>query len=1060
MASPVTESTACCGSCGNDLRARSRFCDLCGAPVQNRRINGEHKQVTVLFADVVGSMKLAAALDAERLREIMDDLFNRCAAVVQRYQGTIDKFTGDGLMALFGAPIALEDHALRACIAALEIQSVARQLADDLHRRDGVALQLRVGLNTGDVIVGEIGTGPRSYTAVGHAVGMAQRMESAARAGTVLCSLTTAALVERSVRLGRVVHVDVKGADRPVPGRRVLAVEPERMVIGRNEGLLFGRTAELAELHRALDSRSSPVVAVVGAPGVGKSRLVDEFGTEAARRGVDVVVARCDAHARPVAFRTLSRFLRAMFAVEGLSAEPARRRAAAGARLQDVASTDAQILFEAMGVADVSSPPPQVGVDGWRHRLLAIMAQALRTRAGPTVFILEDAHWADPASDAVLAEFTAALPGTAAMFVTTYRPEFDGNLHRAADLAVALHPLDEATATDLACNLLGRDMSITALAEQVARVAGGNPFFVEEIIRDLAGRGVLAGGRGHYRLVGDPADIGVPATVHAVLAARIDRLPSETKSVLNAAAVIGPRFDADALATLVTGPVATRLAELVATELIDQTEFVPRQRYCFRHTLIRTVAYDSQLNATRVQAHRRLAAAIESRDPAGVEENAALIATHLESAGAFADACRWHLRAADWLRPRDLVAARVQWNSALRVADRLPDDQDGVLELRTAPRAMLISTELFTGTDAENDQRFGDLRELVLHTGDLRPLALAMAGRVMAFIVNSSRVPEAMPIAAELAEVVDHLVDEPASELEILLTAMAFARWANCEFDATLKITAKSLALRLDRPSVDRAVAHAIAGLTEVCRGNHDQGVEMLWSATELARAMPPVLFSAVLLYWGILAAMGLHVARDLVDEMSDALERAESFGDRFGIIAAQWTYGTLLLCTDPARRGEAVGLLDRARNGILTDKIQNFAMALIEPQLALEWARQGRGEEAIEVLRGRVALHRRDAALFHYPGPAEALCELLIARGRPGDLQEADDLLDFWAEHTPGTAAMDLWTLRVRALLAAAHGLSQDHRALCRSYLVACETIAADGRLDEARRMAAMASG
>lgn len=1059
MASPVSDSTACCGSCGNDLRAKSRFCDLCGAPVQHRRINGEHKHVTVLFADVVGSMKLAAVLDAERLREVMDDLFNRCAAVVQRYQGTIDKFTGDGLMALFGAPKALEDHALRACIAALEIQSVVRGLADDLQRRDDVALQLRVGLNTGEVIVGEIGAGPRSYTAVGHAVGMAQRMESAARAGTVLCSLATAALVERSVRLGRVVHVDIKGADRPVPGRRVLAVEPERMVIGRNEGQLFGRAAELAELHRTLQSRSHRVVAVVGAPGVGKSRLVDEFGAQAARRGIDVVVARCDAHATPVAFRALSRFLLAMFGVEGLSAETARPRAAAAADLQDAASTDAQILFEAMGVAGVSTPPLQVGVDGWRHRLVEIMTQALRARAGPTAFILEDAHWADPASDAVLAEFTAALPGSAATFVTTCRPEFHGNLRRAADLAVALHPLDDATATDLARNLLGRDTSTTALAEQVARVAGGNPFFVEEIIRDLAGRTVLAGGRGHYRLVGDPVDIGVPATVHAVLAARIDRLPAETKSVLNAAAVIGSSFDADALATLVTGPVATQLAELVATELIDQTEFLPRQRYCFRHTLVRTVAYDSQLSATRVQAHRRLAAAIESRDPAAVEENAALIATHLEAAGAFAEACRWHLRAADWLRPRDLVAARAQWESALAVADQLPHDQAGVLELRIAPRAMLISTELFTGTDADNDERFAELRELVLQAGDLRPLALAMAGRVMAFVVNSSRVPEAIPIAAELADVVDHLVDEPASELEILLTAMAFARWANCEFDATLEITASSLALRLDRPSVDRAVAHAVGGLTEVCLGRYDHGIEMLRRATELARAMPPVLFSAVLLYWGILAGMGLHVADDLVDEMSGALERAESFGDRFGIIAAQWTYGTLLLSTDPDRRGAAIGLLERARAGILTHKIQNFAMAVIEPQLGLDWARRGRREEAIEMLRARVALHRCDATLFHYPGPAEALCELLIARDGPGDLREAEDLLEFWGEHTPGTAPMDLWMLRVRALLAAARGHSQEYRTLSYSYLVACETVPAGGRLGEARRMAAMVS-
>ena len=189
-------------SCGNDLRAKARFCDACGSPVSTRPAAGEHKQVTVLFADVVGSMKLAAALDAERLQEIMHELFNRAAGVVQRYQGTVDKFTGDGLMALFGAPAALEDHALRACISALEIQAVANELAAEILHRDGIALQIRVGLNSGEVIAGEIGSGPGRYTAVGHPVGMAQRMEAAAPAGGVLCSLSTARLVEDATRLG------------------------------------------------------------------------------------------------------------------------------------------------------------------------------------------------------------------------------------------------------------------------------------------------------------------------------------------------------------------------------------------------------------------------------------------------------------------------------------------------------------------------------------------------------------------------------------------------------------------------------------------------------------------------------------------------------------------------------------------------------------------------------------------------------------------------------------------------------------------------------------------
>ncbi len=180
MVGQVSDATDRCAACGSDLRAKARFCDLCGTPVSERPATREHKQVTILFADVVGSMKLAAALDAERLQEIMNELFNRAAAVVQRYQGTVDKFTGDGLMALFGAPVALEGHALRACISALEIQSVADDIAVEVLRRDGIELHIRVGLNCGGVIVGEIGSGPGRYTAVGHPVGMAQRMEAAA----------------------------------------------------------------------------------------------------------------------------------------------------------------------------------------------------------------------------------------------------------------------------------------------------------------------------------------------------------------------------------------------------------------------------------------------------------------------------------------------------------------------------------------------------------------------------------------------------------------------------------------------------------------------------------------------------------------------------------------------------------------------------------------------------------------------------------------------------------------------------------------------------------------
>ena len=215
---------AACRTCGTEPLENARFCHGCGSPVQDGDTRAEYKQVTVLFADVVHSMDIAAAVGAERLREIMAELVDRAAAVVQRYGGTVDKFTGDGIMAVFGAPVALEDHAVRACLAALGVQEEAKQLAVEVRERDGVDLQLRVGLNSGEVIAGEIGSGPFGYTAVGEQVGMAQRMESVAPPGGVMLSASTARLVEGAATLGDAELVQIKGADEPVPARRLLGM--------------------------------------------------------------------------------------------------------------------------------------------------------------------------------------------------------------------------------------------------------------------------------------------------------------------------------------------------------------------------------------------------------------------------------------------------------------------------------------------------------------------------------------------------------------------------------------------------------------------------------------------------------------------------------------------------------------------------------------------------------------------------------------------------------------------------------------------------------------------
>ena len=298
-----------CGSCGTELPPKSRFCNACGAPVVEVGRSAEYKQVTVLFADVVRSMEIAASVDIERLREIMTDLLERSGSVVHRFGGIVE-YTGDGIMAIFGAPVALEDHAFRACLAAMAIHEEANRLAADVRRTDEVELRLRVGLNSGRVIAGEIGSGGLGYRATGEHVGMAQRMEAAAPPGGVMLSDSTARLVEHLVSLGEPEWAHIKGAAQPVVARRLVAMKPRQRALGRVEASLVGRTREMAALNAAVVraiSGSGGVITVTGPPGIGKSRAAREVAALADDRGVDVMWAFCESHAGEVPFQEIGR---------------------------------------------------------------------------------------------------------------------------------------------------------------------------------------------------------------------------------------------------------------------------------------------------------------------------------------------------------------------------------------------------------------------------------------------------------------------------------------------------------------------------------------------------------------------------------------------------------------------------------------------------------------------------------------------------------------------------------------------------------------------------------
>ena len=846
----MTSIELACTACGIELPANSKFCNECGAPVTARDTHAEFKQVTVLFADVVHSMDIAAAVGAERLREIMAELSDRCAAVVQRYGSTVAQWTGDGIMAVFGAPIALEDHAVRACLAALSLQEEATRLAVDVRERDGIDLRLRVGLNSGQVIAGGMGSGQFGYATVGEQVGMAQRMESVAPPGGVMLGASTARLVEGAASLGELELVRIKGAEAPVPARRLLGMGDGHRGAGRAESTLVGRHWEMAAveglLERAIDGHGA-VVGVVGSPGIGKSRLVREVTAMAAARSVEVFTAFCESHASDIPFHVVARLLHAAFGVRGL--DNAAARAGVRARVPDADPEDVLLLEDLLGIADPEVALAKVDPDARRRRLTALVNAASLARQAPAVYVVEDVHWIDEVSESLVADFVAVIPQTHAVVLIAYRPEYRGALSRVPGAqGIALGPLSDSETAALVLQLLGPDRSVGGLATMIAERAAGNPFFVEEMVRELAERGVLHGERGGYVSTADVGEVSVPATLQAAIGARIDRLDSKAKRTLSAAGVIGSRFSQGMLETLGIDPA---LEDLVAAEVIDQVRFTGQPEYVFHHPLIRTVAYESQLKSDRAELHRRVAAAIESREPARAEENAALIAEHLEAAGDLHGAYGWHMRAATWSTNRDVNSARLSWERAQRIADALPADDPNRTAMRIAPRTMLCGIAYRVHLKVAGD-RFEELRELCAAAGDKASLAIAMVALVLESLYQD-RVREASQLASEAMALIES-VGDPTLTVGLSWAAL-FARGRGGEWSDVLRWSQRVIDLADGDPSKGDfiigsplALAFATRGLARYVLGRPG-GRDDLRHGLAMARSTNPLSYASVVTY-------------------------------------------------------------------------------------------------------------------------------------------------------------------------------------------------------------------
>ena len=1031
-----------CATCGTEPRLNARFCDSCGSAITASPRPAEYKQVTVLFADVVHSMDIAAVVGPERLREIMSGLLDRAARVVKRHGGTLDKFTGDGVMAVFGAPVALEDHALRACRAALDIQSEMGRLATEVARRDGIGLRLRIGLNSGQVIAGEMGSGAAGYTAVGEQVGLAQRMESVAPPGGVVLSVATARLVEGAAALGEPEMVHIKGVNEPVTAYRLLGIGDRHRATERAESNLVGRRWEMSAVEGLLDRAlggHGAVVEVVGEPGIGKSRLVREVAAMAAVRGAEVFSAFCESHTSQVPFRAVARLLRAVIGVEGLDGQAAR--ALVREQIPDADPEDALLVDDLLGIADPSSAIPAIDPDARRRRLAALVNAASLSRQSPVVYVVEDAHWIDEVSESMLTDFLVAIPQTPSLVLVTYRPEYHGALTRVAGAhTVALAPLSDSETAALVAHLLGPDSSVDALGHRVAERAAGNPFFAEELVRELAERGVLRGEPGAYMSSAEVSEVSVPATLQATIAARIDRLDPKAKRTLSAAAVIGSRFGLDLLTVLGVEPVT---ADLVAAQLIDQVRFTRQPEFVFHHPLIRAVAYEAQLKSDRAELHRRLAAAIESRDPASADQNAALIAGHLEAAGDLHGAYGWHIRAATWATNRDIATARLSWDRAQTISDALPADDPSRAAMRIAPRTMLCGTGWRVHANVAS-HRFDELRELCAAAGDKASLAIGMAGLVVDR-AHQDRMREVSELASEAMALAESVGD--ATLTVGLSFPLIYGKIESAEWCDVLRWSQTVIDLSDGDPSKGNflvgsplALAFASRGMAR-CFLGRPGWPDDLRHGPPMAQRADPASYAGVVGYIYLLGIpFGVLGPDDhALHEIEDALRIAERSSDDVVVGFIRATLGIALVHRQQAAerdRGKKLGA--EVREVFLNQGRNLCDLPIVEVYLARETARGGDRDDAIALMRSTVDHLFRTARLLLWGVPATGvLVETLLDRCADGDVAEAEAAIERLAQAPAddGLVIREIWLLRLRALLARAHGDEATHRDIADQY-------------------------
>jgi class 3 adenylate cyclase/tetratricopeptide (TPR) repeat protein len=1083
-----------CPRCGFDNPPNFKFCGECAAPLgaastsrtaavtvsvnplgaaaASDLSDGERKNVTALFADIKGSMELIEDLDPEQARAIVDPALVLMIDAVHRYEGYIVQSTGDGVFALFGAPLAHEDHPQRALYAALRMQEDLRKYAARLRAAGNPPVEIRIGINSGEAVIRSIRTDAAhtEYTPIGHSMSLAARMQTLAASGSIVIAQETQRLVAGYFELRPLGAARIKGVTDPVEVFEVTGLGALRTRLQRSasRGLsrFVGRVAELEQLKRGAALASAghgQIVGAVAEAGVGKSRLFYEF-KQVAQSGWLVLEAFSVSHGRASAYLPVIDLLRGYFRIATGDDERARREKITGKVLAlDRSLEDAlPFVFALLGVADGEAATD--GMDaGVRRRRTHDAVKRILLRESlnqPLMLVLEDLHWIDDETQALLNILADSIANARVLMLVNYRPEYRHEWSgRAHYTQLRLDPLAAESARELLDAIVGDSAALAPLKDLVFVRTGGNPFFIEEMVQVLFEQGVLArGAAGEVTLVRPLGSIRVPATVKGILAARIDRLAPAQKDLLQTLAVIGKEFRLQLIqrvARIGEDLLVPMLAELQSSEFIFEQSADRDAQYSFKHALTQEVAYDSLLLERRRAIHERAAAAFEELYAARIEDCLAELANHYGKSGNLAKALDYFERAAEQARARSAYDDAIRnLNAALSLLSATPDTPARAireLKLCAALGSMLISVRGFF--DAELQPILARADELLTQIGESPEILTTLLG-LWGVSFARGRLVEALALCIRT----DKLARVGGSPLGIAGAAAAMGStcfWMGdlrtaCEnLQAAATIYNADIETYLPSPHAPVVPSRCQLAWATWASGYPDRCAAHLAEARALANRLGRPHSIAMALQYSIALGHLMGEVRDTrincealletsrahgfpqwigAGEMSLGRDLVESGDTRTGFPMLRrgleelrasggdlvYRYGLLLLasaCLVAEKFAEGIAALDECASHLETDGARMYESELLRLRGALILKSSGDGAAAEQNFRAAIAVASAQGAKSWELRAATSLASLLAAGGRQAEARAV--LAPIYGWFTEGFATHDLTAAR-----------------------------------------------